>query len=79
MLTRTRLDEELRAAADRLTAEFSDTPAGSVLRCFSRAVHAARLDHIPPEQLPAAGEAIARQMLLLRAGPRVPQQRRPHD
>ena len=31
MLTRTRLDEELRAAADRLTAEFSDTPAGSVL------------------------------------------------
>jgi hypothetical protein len=73
-------DEPLRAVADRLAAEFADVPRASVLRCLARAVHRARLDRIPADQLPSAGERIARQLLILRHRPMVvPYPRRPAD
>ena len=73
-------DAQLREVADRLAAEFSDVPDTSVLRCLARAVHRARLDGIPDEQIPSAGERIARQLLILRHRPMVvPYPRRPVD
>lgn len=59
-------DTDWRDVADRLAAEYSDVPSGSVIRCVARAVHRARLDGLPPELVAGAGEAIARQMLALR-------------
>ena len=52
-------DAELRDVAERLTAEFADVPQSSVLRCLARAVHRARVDGLPADQLPSAGERIA--------------------
>jgi len=75
-------DADWRDVADRLAAEFSDVPSGSVLRCVARSVHRARLDGLPPELVVGAGEAIARQLLLLRRrtqAVRVPGPRRPAD
>jgi hypothetical protein len=76
-------DTDWRDVADRLAAEFSDIPSGSVLRCVARAVHRARMDGLPPELVAGAGEAIARQMLALRrrsqASGVVPVPRRPAD
>jgi hypothetical protein len=73
-------DAQLREVADRLAAEFSDVPGGSVLRCLARAVHRARLDGLPDDQIPSAGERIARQLLILRHRPMVvPYPRRPID
>ena len=75
-------DADWRDVADRLAAEFSDVPSGSVLRCVARSVHRARLDGLPPELVVGAGEAIARQLLLLRRrtqAVRVPMPRRPAD
>ena len=73
-------DAQLREVADRLAAEFSDVPEASVLRCLARAVHRARLDGIPDEQIPSAGERIARQLIILRHRPMVvPHPRRPID
>ncbi|MET1060384.1 MAG: hypothetical protein ABWX84_12340 [Nocardioides sp.] len=73
-------DAQLREVAERLAAEFSDVPESSVLRCLARAVHHARLDGLPDDQIPAAGEKIARQLLILRHRPMVvPHPRRPID
>ena len=75
-----RSDAQLREVADRLAAEVSDVPDPSVLRCLARAVHRARLDGIPDEQIPSAGERIARQLLIRRHRPMVvPYPRRPVD
>lgn len=73
-------DPELREVAARLSVEFADASQSSVLRCLARAVHRARLDGLPADQLPSAGERIARQLLILRHRPMVvPHPRSPVD
>jgi len=73
-------DTQLREVADRLAVEFADVPESAVLRCLARAVHRARVDGLPEDQLPPAGERIARQLLILRHRPMVvPHPRRPVD
>jgi hypothetical protein len=73
-------DAQLRQVADRLLVEFADVPESSVMRCLARAVHRARLDEIPDDQIPSAGERIARQLIILRHRPMVvPYPRRPID
>jgi hypothetical protein len=58
--------------ADRLAAEFDDIAAGSVLRCFSRAVVLARRSGTPVESLPTVAEHAARRMLSRRGPDPVP-------
>ena len=73
-------DTQLREVADRLAEELAGVPESSVLRCLARAVHRARVDGLPEDQLPSAGERIARQLLILRHRPMVvPHPRRPVD
>ena len=73
-------DAQLREVADRLATEFADVPETSVLRCLARAVHRARRDGLPDDQIPSAGERIARQLLILWHRPMVvPHPRRPID
>ncbi len=73
-------DALLREVAERLSAEFADVPQSSVLRCLALAVHRARVDGLPSDQLASAGERIARQLLILRHRPMVvPYPRRPVD
>lgn len=62
-------NQALLGRAARLVDELSDVPAGSVLRCFSRAVRLARLAGFSATDLPAEAEARARAMLAaVRAG-----------
>lgn len=73
-------DTQLREVADRLAVEFAGVPESAVLRCLGEAVHRARVDGLPEDQLPPAGERIARQLLILRHRPMVvPHPRRPVD
>jgi hypothetical protein len=57
-------------AASRLVAARSDLPAGSVLRCFARAVALARRTGVPTAELPARAEALAHELLAARHSPR---------
>jgi len=58
--------EVIIAEADRLVGEYPEIAAGSVLRCFARALRVARNQGRPPEEaVPAAAEA-ARHTLRLR-------------
>lgn len=59
----------LMEAALRLVDDRDDVPAGSVLRCFSRAVAVTRRSGIATEALPTRAEALARGMLAARNGP----------
>lgn len=54
---------ELLNAAERLARERSDLPTGTVLRCFSVAVQAARRAGCEVAVLPVAAESMARILL----------------
>lgn len=68
-------NQALLDAAAQLVAEFSDVPAGSVLRSFSRSVRLARQAGCPVERLPEAAERLTREALVHRL-PSVPRPRR---
>lgn len=70
-----RVNRELLDIADRLVVEYDDVATGSVLRCLSRAVCAARGKTSDPDQVPALAELLAREMLARRHEPWVPDQR----
>jgi hypothetical protein len=57
----------LLETAGELTAEFSEMPAGSVMRCFGRAVKLARAQGVTGTALPEAARRIARSSLRDRA------------
>lgn len=59
----------LTDAALRLVADRSDLPAGSVLRCFSRAVVVTRRRGVPHDVVPERAFALAHQLLAARADP----------
>jgi hypothetical protein len=58
-------------AALRLVDNYPDVTAGSVLRCYSRAVKLMRRAGTPAAQLATRAEVLARQMLSARNGPDV--------
>jgi hypothetical protein len=65
--------------AVRLVADHPGIPAGSVLRCYSRAVRLARRGGAGIEELPERAEDLARRILAARArsgitGPVIPPQ-----
>jgi hypothetical protein len=57
------LHRQLLEVAFDLTTEFDALPPGSVLRCFARAVHLARLDGAAGVELPEQARRIAASML----------------
>ena len=59
-------NEALRDAADRLVAERSDLPPGSVLRSFSKSVRRALLRGCPFHEVAAVAERLTQQELALR-------------
>lgn len=61
------LHRSLLETAFQLSREHQALPAGSVLRCFSRAVHRARLQGIDAARLPAEARRIAEASLVERA------------
>ena len=65
----TPVEEALISAAERLTVEFADLPAGSVLRCYTRAVLVVRRRRGRPGALPQDAETLARIWLSARRGP----------
>ena len=60
------MNQSLLDTAAHLVEERNDLPAGSVLRCFSRAVRHVRQSGCPTPQLAAEAERIARALLSLR-------------
>jgi hypothetical protein len=54
------LHRVLLEVAEELTAEFSELPAGSVMRCFGRSVKLARAQGVSGTALPEAARRIAR-------------------
>lgn len=54
-------------AAERLSQEYDELPAGAVLRTFAKAVVRLR-HHVAPERLPGCAEDLTREMLARRAG-----------
>jgi hypothetical protein len=68
------VNQALRDAAARLVAERGDLPAGSVLRCFSRAVRDALRSGCSSADLASEAEWRARG-LLERRGSRIPRPR----
>ena len=72
----------LMTVALRLVDEHPDVPAGSVLRCFSRAVVITRRSGVQHRLLVERSESLARQMLAARnrpGTPGVPQPRSDRD
>jgi hypothetical protein len=65
---RVRSEVALLDTALRLVEERSDLAAGSVLRCFSRAVLVLRRARVPAEDLPVEAEALTRLLLAARSG-----------
>lgn len=61
------LHRQLLDTAFDLSTEFDTLPAGSVLRCFSRAVHLARLKGAEGARLPEEARRIAESSLRARA------------
>ena len=57
------LHRTLLETACELTAEFSELPAGSVMRCFGRSVKLARAQGVSGTALPEAARRIARSSL----------------
>lgn len=64
------VDHQLLDVAERLMTEFEYLTAGSVLRCFARAVHRARRCGCPISSLPQSAEEITRRLLAGRGHPR---------
>lgn len=56
----------LMETAARLVDDMQSIPAGSVLRCFSRAVRTARSAGCPVSRLPGEADRLARQWLSAR-------------
>ena len=56
-------NDELTDVARRLVEEYADFPAGSVLRCLTRAVDGARSWGCPPQFLASTAEGSTRWML----------------
>jgi hypothetical protein len=52
--------DELMSVTLRLVEEYSELPAGSVMRCVARAVRRALMTSTPPEQIPTWAERTAR-------------------
>ena len=63
------LRRALVSEAMSLVAEFDSHPAGSVLRCYARAVHRQRLAGSGDEDLPGAAREAAAQVLRTRRTP----------
>lgn len=63
MSTAIAVNHQLLDAAEKLVWDYPDHPAGSVLRCFARAVSQARLRGVALAGLPAVSEQAARSML----------------
>ena len=63
MSTAIDVNRQLLDCAERLVEEYPDHPAGSVLRCFARAVRLARARGVTVAALPAVAEIRARAML----------------
>ena len=61
------LHRQLLDLAFDLSVEFDTLPAGSVLRCFARAVHLARLQGAEGARLPEEARRIAESSLRSRA------------
>jgi len=61
------LHRQLLEIAFDLSVEFDTLPAGSVLRCFARAVHLARLKGAEGARLPEEARRIAESSLRSRA------------
>ena len=60
------VNDELLDVAQRLATEYDDLTAGSVLRCFARAVRRSARSGCPTEQLPGEAERLTRHMLATR-------------
>lgn len=69
MTTVADVDRELLETAQRLTKEFGHGNAGTVLRCFGRAVRRERLRGVALNVLPQRSERLARVMLESRLAP----------
>ncbi|MFN8195908.1 MAG: hypothetical protein U0R80_16725 [Nocardioidaceae bacterium] len=67
-----RANRRLLVIAEQLVTEYDDVPTGSVLRCLSRAVGAARAKACAPDEVPELAERLARDMLGRRLEPWVP-------
>jgi len=60
------VNHELLRVAERLTYEYDGLAAGSVLRCFARAVRSSRAAGRPLCSLPEDAERLARRLLATR-------------
>jgi hypothetical protein len=60
------VNQELLDVAQRLTGEYDDLTAGSVLRCFARAVRRCVRAGCPTESLGREAERLTRHMLAVR-------------
>lgn len=60
------VNSELLDVAQRLATEYDDLTAGSVLRCYARAVRRSARSGCPAERLPAEAERLTRHMLATR-------------
>lgn len=61
--------EELVNVAHELTHDQSSYPAGSVLRCYARAVQLARVRGCPDERLAETARRLAEESLMTRLSP----------
>ena len=73
------LSLDLLDSSHRLTEEHPEFPAGSVLRCYARAVRKAQMWGCPPEHLRTTAEASTRWMLAQRGPRRTPTYSYPSD
>jgi len=60
------VNHELLSVAERLTVEYDELAAGSVLRCFARAVRTTRASGRPLASLPQDAEQLTRNLLATR-------------
>jgi hypothetical protein len=60
------VNHELLSVAERLTVEYDEFAAGSVLRCFARAVRSTRVAGRPLSSLPQDAELLTRTRLATR-------------
>lgn len=75
MTTSADLQRRLFDTAQELVVEFGSLSAGTVLRCFFRAAHQARLSGIDPSSLPQVARQLTRTTLTCRLSARSSAQR----
>jgi hypothetical protein len=61
------VDDDLFVLTIRLTEEYPEIPAGSVMRCVARVLRQARLAGVPPEMLSAETARTSRLVLTRRS------------